>query len=170
MSPELSAVIEQLHITAARKLMELLESEKDPALLSRLIATALRYKVTLPRVTLPKTTAAPRPGDRPPAVAGDAQASHAAQPPAAPSPRPPTPGAADNSDDDDDLEPFTPSGLQPLTEQELAHLERQIGPVETERRRLLRLQLLKEEAARAEEIKRRERNRAKAKHAAQSAA
>lgn len=165
MSPELSAVIEQLHITAARKLMELLESEKDPALLSRLIATALRYKVTLP-----KAAAAPRPGDRPPAVAGDAQASHAAQPPAAPSPRPPTPGAADNSDDDDDLEPFTPSGLQPLTEQELAHLERQIGPVETERRRLLRLHLLKEEAARAEEIKRRERNRAKAKHAAQSAA
>src|SRR5690349_4015200 len=49
MSAALNAVVEQLHITAARKLMELLESVKDPALLSRLIATALRYKIILPK-------------------------------------------------------------------------------------------------------------------------
>ncbi|MDP1662830.1 MAG: hypothetical protein Q8L55_13025, partial [Phycisphaerales bacterium] len=134
----------------------LLESEKDPALLSRLIATALRYKVTLPRASVALRPAPAAPAPAPPAVGAplaDADGRHAprsAQPPA-PSPRPPAPSAADDSDDNDDLEPFTPSGLQPLTEQELAQLKLQIGPVEAERRRLVRLHILKEEAARAAE-------------------
>ena len=46
----LTATVESLHIIAAQKLMELLQTEKDPNLLARLIATAFRFKLSrLPR-------------------------------------------------------------------------------------------------------------------------
>lgn len=160
MSAALNAVVEELHITAARKLMELLESVKDPALLSRLIATALRYKVAAPRNKAAAQTAGPATE-----VADGGRASRPPQP--TPPPHPPT---SNDIDEDDEPDPPTPSGLKPLTEQELALLKLQIGPVEAERRRLVRLHILKEEAARAAEHNRREHDHATRNNAAQSAA
>lgn len=45
----LDETVEDLHITAARKLKELIQTVQDPQLLSRLIATALRFKVPKPK-------------------------------------------------------------------------------------------------------------------------
>jgi hypothetical protein len=44
MSAALADTIESLHIAAARKLLDLIQTEKDPHLLAWLIATAFRFK------------------------------------------------------------------------------------------------------------------------------
>lgn len=59
MSVALTETVESLHIAAAQKLMELLQTEKDPSLLAKLIATALRFK--LPRPSTRNSTNPPQP-------------------------------------------------------------------------------------------------------------
>lgn len=62
MSAALTDLVESLHTTAARKLLELIDREKDPILLARLIATALRFKVSTP-AKRPQATQSPAEGD-----------------------------------------------------------------------------------------------------------
>ena len=57
MSIALTEAVEALHIAAARKLLELLETEKDTGVLAKLIATASRFK--LPRPATPRASAPP---------------------------------------------------------------------------------------------------------------
>lgn len=65
MSTALAETIDSLHITAARKLLHLLETITDPNLLAKLIATAFRYKLPKPtRVSEPVNAAAPPAEDR----------------------------------------------------------------------------------------------------------
>lgn len=113
MSATLTATIESLHIAAARKLLELIQTEQDPHLLARLIATAFRFKLGKP--------------------GGPEKAANA---PAHPSPTSP----ADDDEaqpDDDRTEP--PS---PYTDQQYLDLIRHHGPVEAGNMRQRRLALI----------------------------
>lgn len=117
MSATLTATIESLHIAAARKLLELIQTEKDPHLLARLIATAFRFKLGKPGG--PEKAASPR--VRP-----------AASSPAA--------AAADDDEaqpDDDRTEP-----PPPYTDQQYLDLIRHHGPVEAGNMRQRRLALI----------------------------
>jgi len=65
MSATLTGTIESLHVAAAQKLLDLLQTEKDPHLLAKLIATAFRFK--LPTPSRASKSHAPTPPPTPPA-------------------------------------------------------------------------------------------------------
>lgn len=59
MSTALAETVDSLHIRAAQKLLELLDTVTDPKILARLVATALRFKLPSPA----RTPAARPPSD-----------------------------------------------------------------------------------------------------------
>lgn len=113
MSATLTATIELLHIAAARKLLELIETEQDPHLLARLVATAFRFKLGKPSC-----------------------AEKAANTPTHPLPT--SPADDDEAQPDDDRTEPPP----PYADQQYLDLIRHHGPVEAGNMRQRRLALI----------------------------